>query len=54
MTTHYININLDKKCKKCGKKGVAQNGLCLDCSSDLIEKQIDNILKKKPKEAKDK
>lgn len=31
-----INIDLDKKCIECGKKGACDNGLCLDCVSRAI------------------
>ena len=27
-----IEINMDKKCPRCGKKGTRQNGLCMDCA----------------------
>ena len=31
-----IEINLDKTCKACGKKGAGQGGLCLDCVCDAM------------------
>lgn len=31
-----ITIDMDKECPKCGNKGVAPNGLCLQCSLDRI------------------
>src|SRR5216684_3368362 len=32
-----ITINLDKKCAECGKGGVAESGICLDCTRKAIE-----------------
>jgi hypothetical protein len=40
--THTININLDKKCSKCGKPGpVGENkaGLCLACIAKIASKR---------------
>jgi hypothetical protein len=37
MGTTEIHINLDAKCKRCGKGGATQSGYCLDC----IIKRID-------------
>ena len=31
-----IEINMDKPCSRCGKKGSTQNGLCLECITDSI------------------
>ena len=31
-----LEINMDKPCSRCGKKGAAQNGLCLECITDSI------------------
>jgi hypothetical protein len=36
--TADITINLDEECSQCGAKGVAQNGLCLDCITKRITK----------------
>jgi uncharacterized OB-fold protein len=33
-----ININMDAKCKKCGKGGATQNGYCLKCIAESIKK----------------
>ena len=32
-----ININFDKKCSKCGAKGVLDNGICLKCLAKSIK-----------------
>jgi len=32
-----INIDMDKECGGCGKKGACQNGLCLDCTVKRLE-----------------
>jgi len=45
--TPIISINLDVKCKRCGQKGVMQNGLCLKCFTKAIKNgELDHILKK--------
>lgn len=31
-----IDINMDQKCKQCGKPGATQSGLCLDCVGKRI------------------
>lgn len=31
-----ITINMDRKCKSCGKLGAADNGLCLKCAGERI------------------
>lgn len=44
MTTR-IEIDLDKKCKKCGEKGATQNNLCLKCiTKALTNGEYDHIL----------
>lgn len=41
-----ININMDKKCTQCGKKGAMDNGLCLKCvTKNLRAGRYDNIIK---------
>jgi len=41
-----IRIDLDAKCKRCGKSGATQNGLCLDCINKAIKQgELDHILK---------
>ena len=32
-----ININLDRKCSKCGAKGALDNGICLKCLTKSIK-----------------
>ena len=34
--TPTITIDMDRRCDKCGKKGAAQGGLCLNCVSKII------------------
>jgi len=48
--TIEININMDKKCVHCGKKGAMGNGICLKCLSKAVTRgEYDHILKpKKP------
>jgi hypothetical protein len=31
-----IEINMDKRCKKCRKLGVAPSGYCLKCASEIV------------------
>ncbi len=40
MNKVVINIDTDKKCSICGKKGTTQNGRCLTCIGEYIEKLI--------------
>jgi len=43
-----ININMDNKCARCGKKGAMDNGICLKCLTKAIERgEYDHILKPK-------
>jgi len=45
MTT-TININMDKKCIRCGKKGAMGNGICMKCLTKAITRgEYDHILK---------
>ena len=37
---YKINVNLDKACIKCGKKGAMDNGYCLECVTDGITEAI--------------
>ena len=32
-----ININMDALCAECGKKGAAQNGICLKCMTKVFQ-----------------
>ncbi len=41
MTSYTIEIDMDKPCKKCGKKGATQCGLCMKC----IAKEIPQMIK---------
>lgn len=38
MTIPTIRIDIDKRCKRCGEEGTAQNGYCLRCCAQLIAK----------------
>ena len=40
MIDNVIHINLDAKCKKCGKGGATQCGLCLKCVADALVRDI--------------
>lgn len=31
MGAYTINIDMDAKCKQCGKKGAINGGICLNC-----------------------
>jgi len=46
-----ISVDLDRKCKRCGKGGATQNGVCLPCINKAIKSgELDHIFKKfKPK-----
>jgi hypothetical protein len=46
--TVYININLDAKCKRCGKPGpVNKTGLCMSCiADDIRDGKFDHIINK--------
>jgi len=39
-----IKVDLDKKCKECGKGGATQNGFCLECISKSLRRK--NMAKK--------
>jgi DNA-binding cell septation regulator SpoVG len=44
--TFTINIDMDRKCRKCHKGGATTNGLCLACISKGIKRgDYDHILK---------
>ena len=37
MSDHIvINISMDRKCSKCGKKGATESGVCLNCVAKHI------------------
>lgn len=46
-----IHINMDAKCKRCGKGGATDGGLCLKCIAKAITKgEFDHIIhREKPK-----
>ena len=47
MTTHRIDVDMDAKCKRCGKGGATQGGYCLSCVlKNLDEGKYDHILEK--------
>ena len=42
-----ITINLDAKCKRCGKGGATQSGVCLPCINKAMQDgEFDHILKR--------
>ena len=48
-----INIDLDKKCKRCAKGGALPNGYCLKCMTKFIQEgKLDYILKRKKEDSK--
>ena len=48
MAMHKININMDKKCIRCGKGGAADGGYCLKCVlKNMKEGKYDHILRKR-------
>ena len=55
MRDRTITIDLDKKCKRCGKGGASQNEYCLKCINKMIvEGKFDHIFKKINKSYEDK
>lgn len=45
-----ININADKKCKRCKREWSTDNGLCLKCISKALKRgEFDHLIKKKGK-----
>jgi len=51
MENQTIEIDFDKKCKTCGKKGACQNGLCIKCTSKAIVKMINDARSSKDSES---
>jgi len=44
---YTIHINLDAKCKRCGKGGATPSGICLACAVKAVKNgEWDHILKK--------
>lgn len=53
---HTITLNMDRRCARCGVKGVTQTGYCLDCEVSLkiegnLEKALELMLEDKPDSA---
>ena len=47
-----INVDLDKKCKRCGKGGATDSGVCLACIAKAVRQgEFDGIINKVRKEA---
>ena len=47
MQDNIIHVNLDIKCKRCGKGGATRGGLCLVCIAKALKNgEFDPILKK--------
>ncbi len=40
MKTYKISLDLDAKCKRCGKGGAMPNGLCMPCVTKDIQAKI--------------
>ncbi|MCK9513779.1 MAG: hypothetical protein M0R28_21490 [Pigmentiphaga sp.] len=34
--SHVIRFDLEKRCAECNTKGAAENGLCLECSTNAM------------------
>jgi len=49
--TFQINVNLDTKCRRCGKGGATQSGVCMACIAKAVKAgEFDHIINKhKPK-----
>lgn len=42
-----IDVNVDKKCSRCGKGGAMPSGLCMKCAAKAIKNgELDHILHK--------
>jgi len=42
-----IEINMDAKCRRCGKPGAMKGGLCMKCFSKALQKgEFDELLKR--------
>jgi len=45
---HIISVNLDAKCKRCGKGGATQSGVCMKCiTKAIVSGELDHIIKRK-------
>lgn len=55
MTNFTVNVDLDAKCKRCGKPGATQSGVCLKCITKAIKNgEFDHILKPTEQDGKGK
>ena len=44
---YVIHVDLDAKCKRCGKGGAMQNGICMGCMAKAVGRgEFDHILKR--------
>jgi hypothetical protein len=42
-----ISVNLDARCKRCGKGGATQSGLCMACIAKAVKNgEFDHIINK--------
>ncbi len=45
-----FTINLDAECKRCGKGGATQSGVCLPCITKAVKSgKFDHIIKRETK-----
>ena len=35
-----ITVHMDRKCKRCGKKGATNAGVCLRCVADALDRKL--------------
>ena len=43
--TYVIHVDLDAKCKRCGKGGATQSGVCLACVAKAVKAgEFDHII----------
>ena len=55
MATATIEINMDWKCKRCGKPGAMKNGICMKCfSKAMVAGEFAHLLKAHRPQVKDK
>ena len=51
MAKYTIEVNLDKKCTRCGKGGACQSGLCMKCITKAVQRgEFDHIIDKVKRE----
>lgn len=44
-----ITVDMDAKCKRCGKGGATASGYCLRCVAKMVQEgKFDHILRKQP------